>query len=241
MKKCKLRISFLILITITLLIGCATVPKQSVELSATIGRDIAEVYRTHRELAILLFDRMKNDINKFVDDVYAPYQISKLLQQENEDFKKNIEESVLFALNKAANNPKDQIAQKESLASMKIFVQVLTTNIESYRMKRLEPIIAQEIELLSAIDRSYNQIHYANSIVTGHLSSVVKVHDVQEEMLNAIGVEGLRGEVSKRLANTSKSLTGFVKGVKEVNGEMSEVEKKIGELTETLDKIIKKK
>lgn len=29
--------------------GCAQVPKESVELSVTVGRDLAEVHRSHRE------------------------------------------------------------------------------------------------------------------------------------------------------------------------------------------------
>ena len=63
-----------------LCIGCAHVPKESVELSATVGRDIAQVYRAHRELAVVLYERIKSDINRFIDEVYAPYQIQKLLQ-----------------------------------------------------------------------------------------------------------------------------------------------------------------
>jgi uncharacterized membrane protein YcfT len=65
--------------------SCAVVPKESVELSATVGRDIVKVYHSHKELSTLLFSTMKNDVNNFVDNVYAPYQIGKLLEADFAD------------------------------------------------------------------------------------------------------------------------------------------------------------
>ncbi|MEK7477732.1 MAG: hypothetical protein AAB152_19100 [Candidatus Coatesbacteria bacterium] len=56
--------------------GCASTPKESVELSATIGRDLEAVHTSHRELAKLLYARMKQDVNTFVDTKYAPWQIA---------------------------------------------------------------------------------------------------------------------------------------------------------------------
>ena len=110
--------------------------------------------------------------------------------------------------------------------------------IESYRQERLAPVLAQEKEVLSAIDRSYNQIHYANSIVTGHLASIVKVHDAQEELLNEFGIEGLRKDIGQKLASTSNKVAEFVKKAKKVDGTIEEIEKKIKELTMKLDMVV---
>jgi hypothetical protein len=59
----KKKILTLVLIGIAMM-ACAQVPKQSVELLATVGRNIAEMHRTHRELGVLLYDRMISDINR---------------------------------------------------------------------------------------------------------------------------------------------------------------------------------
>ena len=56
--------AFMVLFAL-LFISCAQVPKESVVLSATIGRDISELYESHRALAMLLYDGMKMDINNF--------------------------------------------------------------------------------------------------------------------------------------------------------------------------------
>lgn len=122
-----------------ILLGCAQVPKESVELSATVGRDIAEVYRAHRELAVLFYKLIKGDINEFVDEVYGPYQINKLLLGEQKDFQEG-KESLFFALNNAVNKPDNSSAQKDALDSMDVFVQVMRADIESYRMELLNPV-----------------------------------------------------------------------------------------------------
>jgi hypothetical protein len=217
------------------------VPKESVELSTTIGRDIAQVYRAHRELAAILYERIKGDVNRFVDEVYAPYQIEKLLQADREDFKKGDPDSLFSALDAATKQPDNPEAQKSALQAMDVFVEVVRAEVEAYRSERLAPILAQEKEVLSAIDRSYNQIHYANSIVTGHLASIVKVHDVQEELLNEFGIEGLREDIGRKLATTSSSVAEFVKNTKRLEGTVQEMEKNIKELTEELDVLAGKK
>lgn len=216
-------------------VSCAQVPRESVELSVTVGRDIAEVYRAHHDLAVLLYDRIKADVNTFVDDVYAPYQIQKVLEADFADFKANDPESVFFKLNAAIENPNDADAQKEALEYMGDFVILVREEVEAYRAIRLEPVLQQEAELLGAIDRSYRQIHYANSIVTGHLASIVQVHDAQEELLNELGIEGLRDQVGVKLANISKDVAKFVDSAERVEGTLDQVEAKIADLTKKLD------
>jgi hypothetical protein len=221
--------------------GCAQVPRESVELSTTVGRDITQAYRAHRELAIILYERIKSNVNRFVDEVYAPYQINKLLQADHKDFKNGDPDSLFFVLDAAIKQPSDPEIQKTVLPAMDVFIQVVRAEVEAYRSERLAPILAQEKEVLSAIDRSYNQIHYANSIVTGHLASIVKVHDAQEELLNEFGIEGLREEVGQKLSSTSSSIAEFVKNAKRLEGTVEEIEKNIEELTKELDILTGKK
>lgn len=214
--------------------ACAQVPKESVELSATVGRDIAEVYRAHRELAQVFYGRMKGDINEFVDDVYAPYQINRLIQFDRDAFQGGDKENIFGALETATKNPGNPQAQKDLLGAMEVFVQVVHAEVESYRADLLAPVETQESDLLSAIDRSYNQIHYANSIVTGHLASIVKVHDAQEELLKEFGLEGLRKNVGTKLAATSKTVAKIVGKAEKVEGTVAEMDGKIKDWTDKL-------
>jgi hypothetical protein len=110
---------------------------------------------------------------------------------------------------------------------MEIFLEVVRGDIESFRQEQLSFVIEQEQKLLSAIDRSYNQIHYANSIVTGHLSSITQVYDAQDQILREFGIEGLRQDIGKTLAETSRKVSEYTDQAKKIDENLDETEKKI--------------
>jgi cell division septum initiation protein DivIVA len=198
-----------------LMFGCTQVPKESVELSATVGRDIAKVHHSHRELVKVVYDRMRADVNRFVDDVYAPYQIRFVMKEEVRKRNSNVAEdkkkSLLLLIDAAFKEGADPRLQNATISAMSAMGKKIRADVESMRADLLKPLNDQETELLGAIDRSYNQIHYANSIVTGHLSSVAKVHEVQNELLEAIGVDiNLREEIGTKLANAAEKVGDLV-------------------------------
>ena len=102
-------------------------------------------------------------------------------------------------------------------------------DIESFRQEQLAPVIKQEQKLLSAIDRSYNQIHYANSIVTGHLSSIARVRDAQEQILKEFGIEDLSKDIGETLAETSRKVSEYTDQAKKIDEELEETAKKIND------------
>ncbi len=168
--------------------GCARVPQEAIELSVTLGRDLAEAHRANRELAIRYFDRIEGDINTFVDEVYRPYSI-----------RKNTQETGLIDSLVAASNRGDVRA----LDYMQLFVALITEDIEQLRDSLTQPVRRWRTEVLAAIDDCYMKLQNANSIVTGHLASVRKVHDSQAEMLDRIGVQDLRDRFLDAMARMS--------------------------------------
>lgn len=209
------KLRFSLVLVCFLIFGCAQVPKKSVELSATVGRDVAEVHRSHREMVKLVYDRMRTDVNRFVDDVYAPFQIRFVMEEEarkrtssNEQDRKT---SLLLLIDAAFKPGASARLQNAAISAMSLTGKKIRADVESLREELTDPLNEQEAEHLGSIDRSYIQIHYANSIVTGHLSSVAKVHQVQSEMLDAIGVHAdLRQEIGTRLANATEKVGKLV-------------------------------
>jgi len=222
--------------------SCASVPKESVELSATVGRDIATVHKSHKELAHILFSRMKKDVNRFIDDVYAPYQIRTVMDRQyeiarsaNPDDKKK---SLLLAINEAVKPDAPDKLQAAVLKGMDNLVGQIREDVEAMRNELLNPLTAQEDEYLGSIDRAYQQLHYANSIVTGHLSSVVKVHETQADLLKEIGVErDLRKYASETLANTSDKIAKFVESAEKADSTIDKVEDRAKELKNTIGEL----
>lgn len=220
-------------------VSCAQVPKESVELSATVGRDIAAAHKAHRALASVLFARMKHDVNRFVDDVYAPFQIRYVMEADHRRATSADEterrRSLLLAMNAAFKPGAPSQLQSGVLVGMSALVESIREDVEQMRTELLAPLEQQEAEVTASVDRAYQQIHYANSIVTGHLASVVKVHDAQGQVLDAIGLQRDLGEdVHKGLAEASSRIAGYVEAADDAGQKADEVAAKlkvvIGEL-----------
>lgn len=232
----------LVVLAALALTACAQVPKESVELSATIGRDLATVHQSHRELAEILFSRMRHDINRFVDEVYAPFQIRNVMNRQNELARSanpdDRDKSLLLAINSAFKPDAPQGLQDKVLRGMEIMVRKIRADVESMRRELLDPLHAQEAEVLASIDRAYQQLHYANSIVTGHLSSVAKVHETQAELLQAIGVEkDLRKEVGENLAEATEKIGDLVDAAEKADAKLDSAEENARKLKEAVSEL----
>jgi hypothetical protein len=222
-----------------LISGCAHVPKESVELSAMLGRDLNDVHAAHTELASILFDRMRCDINRFVDDVYAPHQIRFVMQDElalAQDPDPVVSASSFITLFEATLEPgAPHELQTLMLDAMAAIVEGIHADVEDMRGDLLAPLEAQEREVLGSIDRAYSQLRHANSIVTGHLASVVRVHDAQAELLEIIGVDrNLRYRVSRNLATTATQIGEVVEDAERVSATIDTVRKDANKITDAL-------
>ena len=208
-------------------IACAQVPRGSVELSATVGRDLAKI----------LFSRIRHDVNRFVDDIYGPYQIRNAMNRQwqlaNSQNAKEQNKSLLIAINSALKPGASQQLQNAVLKGMGSMVRKIQEDVELMRKELLAPLNEQEEEVLGSIDRAYQQLHYANSIVTDHLSSVAKVHEAQAEMLQEIGIDrDLRNEVGKNLAKTSENIGALVEAAEKMDDKLEKAEENARNLKE---------
>ncbi|MCK5125527.1 MAG: hypothetical protein KAR42_04665 [candidate division Zixibacteria bacterium] len=210
--------------------GCANVPKQSVELSATIGRDISKVHESHKNMARLLFSRMKQDINEFVDTKYAPFLINRQLTTDKQEFSAGDKLTLFGFLESSIQYPDSVEAQTNAIGAMEIIFQELKDSVEAFRNELLLPLLRQEERVIGAIDQSYYNIHYANSIVTGHLSSIIEVHDAQKEVLSQFGAEDLRDKIGKGLTEFCGKLQGLIVDAKKAETSIEEGKQKIKEL-----------
>lgn len=214
---------------VLLLNGCPQVPKESVELSTTVGRDIAVTHKAHIQLAMLLFERMRQDVNRFIDGTYAPYQIKKAMERQKElaysDDQGDRNKSLLLAINAAFKAEASEKLQSIVLTGMGSFITIIRNDIEQMRSELLNPLNEQEEQVLGSINRAYQQMHYANSIVTGHLSSIVKVHDAQSDMLEEFGVErDLQKDIGEGIAGVSERINLIVDSAEKVENRIDAAE-----------------
>ena len=217
-------VKLIAIMLVVLLTGCAHMSKEAVELSATVGRDLSEMKKSHIALVDLYYSELQNDINSFIDNVYLPYQIQRTLA---DDIWKN---EMLSAIESASQADPTGNKQKESFEKIGAFLLIIQEEVENYRKLKLKPVQDQYASVLYSINNSYDQIHYANSIVTGHLASVVKVHDTQNEILEKIDLKDLRVNVGKGFSGVSEKIGKLVQKAKDGEEDLNSIVSKFEDL-----------
>ena len=190
-----------------LISGCAQVPKESVELSSTVGRDLGEIEKSHLKLIDTLFDRYEADANRFIDNVYAPFYIQKSLEKHGG--------RLVSAIEAAARPGAPTDAQKRVYGLLEVYIEEAHREIEDFRKINLTPLRVQRKELRDGVVTAYARVHKANAIVTGYLASVVKVTELQNELLASLGLPDLQdkiGEEGEKLSNDLSKLVAQGQG-----------------------------
>jgi hypothetical protein len=205
-----------------LLAGCASVPKESVELSVTLGRDLEELHRTHRRLAVMYFDRIHSDIDRFVDEEYRPFIIRTTM----EGFR------LLEKLGSASQEGGLEPASgPDAFQILELYVRKLSGQIESYRAELHRNIDLQERELLLGIDDAYRRLQNANAIVTGHLASVRKVADAQAQLLERTGLQSLSQTLVEKTARLSDTVASLLEQARAGESDLDDIAAKLKEYT----------
>lgn len=194
--------------------SCASIPKETVTLSKTIGADLQILHNSHRNMIQMYYQGIKSNINTFIDDVYSPFIIHYVLKDELEKYKTG--ESSLYGIIEIAGKVNGKEESEDALNVMLEFQKAAYNQIKAKRDELLNPIIHQEKEMLQVIDLSYQNTIYANSTLTAYLTSLRKIKESQNEVLSIIGMEGMDTSVT----NTLVELSGIIGVALEKGGEI---------------------
>jgi hypothetical protein len=211
-----------------LLVGCAEVPKQSVDISAALGNDLAETRRAHLRLVDLYFAKMESDANRFVDNVYAPYQINKTLEE--------YQKILIDAIIKGASEKASDKDRRTSFEFLEVYLTEVRNDIEAFRAKSLLPIREQRKIVAQKINDSYSNMVLANTTVTAYLASLVKVKDAQNEVLTKLGGGGWQEQISGNLTDASDKIDQLNK---EAGSNKDKVKKAIDQFESLMQSVAK--
>jgi hypothetical protein len=192
------------------IIGCAQTPQQSVELSNTIGRDLLELHRAHRELANRYFDRSIQDVNTFVDTKYRPFVIQQTINDPQLNFRGRFTRSL------------EPGADPDAVRFMSTYANGVMNRVEAFRKELVTPIQKRKDDVLGDIDKSYQQVILANAAVTGHLASIVKVTDVQNQVLSDLQLKDLRDRTLTQVVAVSDKISQLTAEGERVNADTAQ-------------------
>ena len=195
--------------------ACVAIPKETATLSQTLGTDLKVLHNTHRNMVTLYFEKIKNEINSFVNDVYSPFIINYVLKSDLKNYQEG--NPSLFGAIEIAGKKEGKEESENALKEMSDFLDAARRNIETKRNELISPINTQQNQVLQAVDQSYENAIYANSTITGYLESVQKVKAAQKEALSMIGMEGADTVMTNNLVKLSDQLDTALKKGKEID------------------------
>ena len=209
----KLLSSLLLLIV---LYSCASVPVETIVLSETVGKDIAELERSHVKLVEIHYSDLKDKVNLYIDDVYATFIINFVLSEELEQYQGG-SPSIYGSLIAAGKKNADKATTSLAVTEMSDFLEAAREMIESKRSELLNPIELQETEVTQKIKAAYSNTIYANTTITAYLRSVKDVKNAQGQALSIIGLEGTDAKISDNLVRASEEISELIKQAEKVD------------------------
>lgn len=189
----------LAVLTVSLL-GCATVPKEVVELSYTVGQDLEALHLSYRTLIEVHFDGLRAQPVDFLEKRW----IAAFLQ----DF---MQSGQLIQIARGSDSMQVQ-------EDVQAWVEVAIEIIEEKKRELLDPIDKDEKELLESVDEAFARVIRANATITAHLNSIRKVQEIRDDALRALNLNELRDRIDEGLASASQKAEAALEKLKELEG-----------------------
>lgn len=200
-------VSCIIMSSLFFVSACATVPKEVVELSYTVGQDMEAVHVSYRALIQRHFATLRGQATTFLHDRWMPAYLREFIKSGN-----------LIGL---AQDPEPL----QAFEGVSVWTEVAMDEIDNKKKQLLDPIDTDEKQLLSYVDESFTRMARANAMITAHLNSLRKVQEVQDEALQALKLKDVRDQVNSALIGASERAAQAIENIKKAEQTIKEVDK----------------
>jgi len=215
------------LITISLLFaGCASIPKEVVELSYRTGQDLRSIQESYDRLIHVFYEQLRAQRLRYLEDEWTPLFIQTWLKDGKlvEVARGEVvwsEEKEEFVI------PSPEEKEGKLLYTVQTWAEQAVFEIEAKKSKLLGPLYAEEDSLRFSVSEAINQLIQANATVTAHLNSLRKVQEVQDDALSALGIKDLRDSINNSLASASHRASVALEGIRKADRFVTKVEKEL--------------
>lgn len=225
--------------------GCAQVPQSSVTLSNSIADDIVSMQKAHKEVVNYFYDSLEQQANYLIDNKYRPSLIRQVIEQDVAKYKipETRYQSLFNAVQKAFVDNDDlsqsdlEVAQSSAMAGMKIFYTKIDKKVEAERKKLLNPLRQQRKKLIGDVEANYSNIIKKNAAITALLSSVVDIHETQQQLYSVAGIdENVREEVGSELSSLVDKVGEIQENVDSGASQVEDIENAINEFKDIISK-----
>ena len=214
---------------LTLIIGCASVPKEVVELSYRTGEDLVSLHRSYDKLIQIYFENMHSDRIEYLDELwYTRFLQNWMIKGELVAIAKGekiwSEEEQKLIPTPPGSNP------QEMLLTLRDWVDYALYAYEVKEESLIKPLDEKEVVLREEVERAFRQVMRANAHITAHLNSLREVQEVQDEVLEGLHIKDLRESINETLINVSEIGAKELENIKLIDEQIEDVTDQIEDL-----------
>jgi hypothetical protein len=199
-----------------LVVGCAAnVPKEVVELSYKMEKDLMELESTYVLLVKQHFTLLRSQREGYLKNEWAPRYIKswvtdgQLIEMSNGSVFYDEESDEFIPI----TTPKPA----EQLRGVFLWADAAVADIDDKRAKLLNPLIDAEQKLLADIQKGFSLIRLSNQTISAHLNSIREVQDVQNNILEQHGWSELRDNINTKLGELSDQAQSGLEDIRKLD------------------------
>lgn len=199
--------------------ACAEIPKEVVELSYGMGQDLNAVHQSYRELITSRFEDFRRQRLEYVNNRWAPEFIRGWVKKGR--LVEVAKGEVVFSteLNDFVRPDPDR-AEQQMLRTVNLWSRTAIAKIEEKKKSLIDPLNADEKELLATVDTAFERLYIANTTITAHLNSIREVKEVQDDALKALNLKELQEKINDLLVKASDKAAAFREDVEKAEGKI---------------------
>ncbi len=194
--------------------GCAVVPPQSAQLSASVGQQLQEIRKSHLAYIDRTYSILESEATRAVDDVYGPKLIAAALNGA----------SGATLMGKLEAGKKGGDDAKTAVLYTQRFLENVRKAVEAERTRVLQPIKDQHAQALANANDAWNQAMQGNTTLTAYLESLSKIRDAQDQLLAKAGLVDLQEKTAATLTDISDRLNDILIQANDKDADISRLE-----------------
>ena len=203
-----------ILLVTTILLGCASIPREAPELSLTLGQRIAAIRDANVTLLQRFFDLKRSEVDRFIQEVWVPR------------FAKNV-----FTNPEVEREWQVIVASNDTQRRLEFILNaapVLQGEINRKRADLIRPLDELERRIQQSLEAEYDEALSINNTITSFLTSASEVAGNRNRYLELFGVKDKR--VVAVIDGVDRAVSGLLGDVQNLESGSSDFVTKIREI-----------
>ena len=211
--------------------GCATVPKEVVELSYLVGRDLNALHASYDKLIHDRYEDFRKQRMDYLENVWKSHYIrnwvadGKLIETAKGEVVWDEAEAGFVEV--AATDRTKPANVTKQLNTVLDWADTAVYFIEQKTSQLIEPLNEEEKRLRDDVREAFARVVRGNAHITAHLNSLRKVHEVQDELLEALDIKDLRDRINNVLIKASQTAETGLEEIRKADGLVDESVEKL--------------